>query len=206
MDSANFSPQDTFSARRPVASMHSGAATWRLQERGLQRNSFARWVRRFVIRFKPVIQEGEGTMENEISIGLAVIVEHGREQEAADFYAAAFGARQDERHSIDGVLAAVDLLFGTTRVTVGGANPKREADPSRGGPFFPKAAGAVSTIFQVNVGNLDAVVQSAVTAGATIRYAIDTDEDGRRGASVFDPFGHIWTLIERKADAARLAA
>ncbi len=49
-------------------------------------------------------------------------------------------------------------------------------------------------------------MQSALSAGAGIRDEIQTDVIGRRVASIFDPFGHIWSLVERKTEGMSLAA
>ena len=95
-------------------------------------------------------------MVEDTSIQLSLFVEHGREREAADFYAAAFGAKEMKTYSIDGALAGVAMLFGEPLVTVAGSNPNREKMPSYGGPFFPKQAGAVSAIFEVNFDDIDA--------------------------------------------------
>jgi PhnB protein len=119
-------------------------------------------------------------MSEDISIQLSLFVEHGREREAANFYAAAFGAQEVDTYSIDGVLAGVAMRFGELPVTVAGSNPNREKMPSYGGPFFPKQAGAVSTIFHVNVGDVDTAIQRTSLAGAEIRNNIQTDETGRR--------------------------
>ncbi len=145
-------------------------------------------------------------MTDDMSIQLSLFLEHGREREAANFYAAAFGAQEMDTCSIDGVLAGVAMRFGELPVTVAGSNPNREKMPSYGGPFFPKEAGAVSTIFQVNVGDIDTAVQRAVLAGAVIRDNIQTDEIGRWVASIFDPFNHIWTFVERKRETTSRAA
>ena len=130
----------------------------------------------------------------------------GDAEEAANFYAAAFGAQEVDTYSIDGALAGVAMLFGELPVTVAGSNPNREKMPSYGGPFFPKQAGAVSTILQLNVGDIDAVFPRAIAAGAVVRDEIQPDTLGRRVASIFDPFGHIWALVERKPETASLAA
>ncbi|WP_245448362.1 hypothetical protein [Neorhizobium sp. T6_25] len=61
-------------------------------------------------------------------------------------------------------------------------------------------------MFHLNVGNIEGVMQAALAAGAVIRDEIQTDMIGRRAASIFDPFGHIWALVERKADGMSLAA
>jgi uncharacterized glyoxalase superfamily protein PhnB len=145
-------------------------------------------------------------MIEDTSIQLSLFVEHGREREAANFYAAAFGAQEVDTYSIDGALAGVAMLFGELPVTVAGSNPNREKMPSYGGPFFPKQAGAVSTILQLNVGDIDAVFLRAIAAGAVVRDEIQPDTLGRRVASIFDPFGHIWAIVERKAETASLAA
>lgn len=145
-------------------------------------------------------------MANDISVEFSLFVEHGREQEAANFFTAAFGARQIDAHGLDGVLMAIEMRFGDMPVWVAGSNPNREKTPSYGGPFFPKAPGAVSTIFRVNVGDIDGVMQCARAAGATVRDEIQTDTIGRRVASIFDPFGHVWALVERKPEADSCAA
>jgi uncharacterized glyoxalase superfamily protein PhnB len=85
-------------------------------------------------------------------------------------------------------------------VWVAGSNPNREKTPSYGGPFFSKEPGAVSSIFQLKVSNIDDAMQRALAAGAVIRDEIQTDMIGRRVASIFDPFGHIWAVVERKAE------
>lgn len=142
----------------------------------------------------------------EVGVGLSLFVEHGRQQEAADFYTAAFGARQVEAHSCDCEPVAVDMLFGAMAISVAGANPSREADPTLGGPFFPKAPGAVSVVLRLTIDDLDAVVARAVRAGATLRDGVGVDDTGSRSASLVDPFGHIWGLTEPRAGASRLAA
>lgn len=145
-------------------------------------------------------------MTEDISVEFSLFVEHGREREAANFYAAAFGAQEENTSDIDGALAAVEMRLGDLPVWVAGSNPNREKSPSYGGPFFPKEPGAVSTIFHLNVGNIKGVMQAALAAGAVIRDEIQTDMIGRRVASIFDPFGHIWALVERKAEGMSLAA
>ncbi|AVH45657.1 VOC family protein [Agrobacterium tumefaciens] len=145
-------------------------------------------------------------MTETISVEFSLFVEHGREREAADFYAAAFGAQEENSNDIDGVLAAVEMRFGNLPVWVAGSNPNREKSPSYGGPFFPKEPGAVSTIFQLKIGNIEDVMQRALSVGAVIRDEIQTDTIGRSVASIFDPFGHIWALVERKSEGMSLAA
>ena len=117
-----------------------------------------------------------------VNMRLSLVVEHGREREAANFYQAAVGAQNFDTNAVDGVLAGGAMRFGDLVVTVAGSNPNRENMPSHGGPFFPKQAGAV------------------------VRDEIQTDTLGRRMASAFDPFGHIWALVEPNRQTVSLAA
>ncbi len=111
-----------------------------------------------------------------------------------------------EPYHIEGVLAGFAMRFGTMPVAVAGSNPRREENLSYGGPFFPKAAGSVSAIFTLTVGDIERTMQRAIEAGAVTRDVVQVDMLGRRVASIFDPFGHIWALVERKAGTAKLAA
>lgn len=137
---------------------------------------------------------------------ISIVVEHGREEEAATFYQQAFGAVRGGAYMFEGVPISIDLQIGDTAMQVGGANPRREAEPHRGGPFFPKAKGAVSTVFVLDVANAEAALQRAINAGASLRGELDVATDGRRGATVFDPFGHIWALQDRTPIRLRRAA
>jgi len=145
-------------------------------------------------------------MSKNMSIQLSLFVEHGREREAADFYVAAFGAQEVDTYSVDGVLACVIMRFSELQVTIAGSNPNREKTPSYGGPFFPKQAGAVSGIVQIGVADIDVAFPCAISAGAVVRDPIQADTLGRRVASVFDPLGHIWALVEQKPITAALVA
>ncbi|ULJ82662.1 hypothetical protein MF410_34015 (plasmid) [Rhizobium sp. C104] len=69
-------------------------------------------------------------MTEAISVEFSLFVEHGREREAANFYAAAFGAQEVDTYSIDGVLAGVVMRLWEMGVTVAGSNPNREKEPS----------------------------------------------------------------------------
>lgn len=104
-------------------------------------------------------------MTDEISVEISLFVEHGREQEAADFYAAGFGAIVIEPYSLDGVLMGFAMRFGAMPVAVAGSNPRREENPSHGEPFFPKAAGSVSAIFTLIVNDIEHTMQWAIDAG-----------------------------------------
>lgn len=58
----------------------------------------------------------------------------------------------------------------------------------------------------LEVGDAELVLQRALRSGAIIRDALQRDLEGRRVATFFDPFGHIWGVIERVAEGRRKAA
>jgi PhnB protein len=127
-------------------------------------------------------------------IGLTLFVPRGRQQEAAAFYLVAFGATSP-RHWISpktGEVTGIDITIGRATFTVGGSNPKREADASLPGPCA--VAGRASTIFQLCVDDVDATTARAIAAGATVRTPPQDADWGDRVATVVDPFGHIWAL------------
>lgn len=137
-------------------------------------------------------------MHNDGELSMTLVVKHGREQEAADFYQVAFGARVVTHHHGTGGLMAVDMDFGTVRICVAGANPKRDEDGSLGGPRSPEASGTLSATLRLAVRDLEAAVSTATGAGATVRDPIQNDTAGRRVATLFDPFGHFWALVQRQ--------
>ncbi|WID95503.1 hypothetical protein QO058_22480 [Bosea vestrisii] len=53
--------------------------------------------------------------------------------------------------------------------------------------------------------DIEACFAQAIVAGAALRDRVQTDVEGRRVASLFDPFGHIWVLIERQEGPTRVA-
>ncbi|WP_348525746.1 glyoxalase superfamily protein [Mesorhizobium sp.] len=145
--------------------------------------------------------------ENETSLSFTLFVEHGRQQEAFLFYQAAFGAVRTKAHCLQGnELMAVELELGGRQIAVCGSNPRREAEPQRGGPFFLKEKGAGSTVFRLVVNDAAAVLKAAVAAGAAVRDKVEIADDGRRVATIFDPFGHIWALQEKNVATTRQVA
>lgn len=98
------------------------------------------------------------------------------------------------------------MRIGHFAFSVVGANPNREKEPWRGGPFFPKDPGAVSIVLRLNTADPEAALARAVAAGAAIRNPLERDEAGRRCAAVIDPFGYIWGLVERGAEEEPKAA
>ncbi|GAB1716828.1 MAG: hypothetical protein NTAFB05_18700 [Nitrobacter sp.] len=135
--------------------------------------------------------------DSDLSLSLTIFIEHGRQAEAVRFYEDAFDTSSTAIYSPDNLWVGFDLRVGETVISIAGANPRREAEPWRGGPFFPKERGAVNVILRLAVNNVEDVLRRAIVAGATVRDKPQSSIEGVRGATFFDPFGHIWAVTER---------
>ena len=145
--------------------------------------------------------------EKAASLSFTLFVEHGRQEEAVMFYRAAFGAVRTRTHNLQQhVPMAVELALGGWLVSVCGSNPRREAEPWRGGPFFPKERGSGNAVYRLDVHDVATTLEVAIAAGASIRDDLQVADNGHRVAKIFDPFGHVWSLHEKAAARTKHAA
>jgi PhnB protein len=66
----------------------------------------------------------------------------------------------------------------------------------------PKELGGTSVSVFMYVEDVDAVVQQAVDAGATVTMEVADQFWGDRFGSVTDPFGHSWSVATHVEDVA----
>lgn len=113
---------------------------------------------------------------------------------AIDFYTEVFGAELvDRMDGPGGTVAHAELDFGCGRLQVGDpAEAYQIAAPDRTGPATHSIA--------LYCGDVDAVVDKAVRAGATLREPVQTFVTGDRFASIVDPFGTRWSVMTRVED------
>lgn len=135
---------------------------------------------------------------DDFSLSLSLFVAQGRERQTADFYKTAFGAEEINSYEILR-LTMIELRLGPIGLVVCGSDPSREAAAEYQGPFHPRTDGAVTAIFQLSVPDVESVVDAVFEAGGMMRDPIQTDMQGRQIASIFDPAGHVWVLIESGA-------
>jgi uncharacterized glyoxalase superfamily protein PhnB len=135
--------------------------------------------------------------DKSLSLSLTIFIEHGRQAEAVRFYEEVFDTSSTAIYGPDNQWVGFDLRVGDTIISIAGANPRRVAEPWRGGPFFPKEKGAVNVILRLAVNNVEDALGRAVAAGATVRDKPQLSIEGVRAATFFDPFGHIWAVTER---------
>lgn len=116
-----------------------------------------------------------------------------RAREAVDFYRDVFGARVIDVTEMGGVVAHADLDFGAGHLQLGEpmpdyhmvAPPEGDDDCYSMGLYVP---------------DVDAVVERAVAAGATVREQPSDFVSGDRFASIRDPFGVRWSVMTRVED------
>ena len=115
---------------------------------------------------------------------------------AIDFYTKAFGARETMRiPGPDGRIGHADLAVGRGHVML--------ADESlQMGHRSARTLGGSPVSLALYVEDADAVVDRAVSAGATVTRAIRNEFYGDRTATLTDPFGHVWHVMTHVEDVS----
>lgn len=117
---------------------------------------------------------------------------------ALDFYTRVFGAQLLDRTDMPGpdgqpIVVHATLDFGHGCLQVGEVNPDYHLVEAPNGDDDCYSLG-------LYVPNVDAVVERAVAAGATVREDVNTFVSGDRYGSIRDPFGVRWSVMTRVED------
>ena len=116
--------------------------------------------------------------------------------QAIDYYKRVFGATERGRFDgPDGKVAHAELQIGDTVMMLG--DPSAETNIKA-----PTQLGATSVGIFLYVEDVDATVQRAVDAGATITQPVDDMFWGDRYGKVTDPFGHEWLIATHIEDVS----
>jgi PhnB protein len=114
--------------------------------------------------------------------------------QAIEFYERAFDAKLRGRMDApDGRVAHAELEIGDGLLMLGDPFPQSTAKS-------PKELGGTTTGLFMYVEDVDAAVQRAVDAGATVTSPIEDAFWGDRFGTIADPFGHEWQLATHKED------
>jgi len=114
--------------------------------------------------------------------------------EAIAYYKKAFGAEETVRMDApDGKIGHAELKIGDSHVMLSDPFPDASTTP-------PKELGGTSASIFMYVDDVDAVVQKAVDAGATVTMEVDDQFWGDRFGSITDPFGHSWSIATHVED------
>ena len=114
--------------------------------------------------------------------------------EAIEFYKKAFGATEVMR--LDGPNGSV----GHAEIKIGDSHVMLADEWPDMGHLGPKSIGGTPVGICLYVEDADAVYQKAIDAGATVLKPIQDQFYGDRSGTVFDPFGHMWTIGTRIED------
>lgn len=115
---------------------------------------------------------------------------------AIEFYKKALQATERMRMpDPSGKIMHAELQIGDSVIMLADESPQM-------GNKSPQSIGGTPVGFCVYVKDVDAVVQTAVSAGAKIQRPVQDQFYGDRSGTVQDPFGHIWTIATHIEDVA----
>jgi PhnB protein len=108
--------------------------------------------------------------------------------DAIDFYEKAFGAKERVRLAVPGgKIAHAEIEIADSLVMLCDPLPQFVSKP-------PPVLGGTSGEVLMYVDDVDAVVQRAVDAGATITAEVADQHWGDRSGTITDPFGQVWLI------------
>jgi PhnB protein len=113
---------------------------------------------------------------------------------AIDYYTQAFGAKERVRMDTpSGRIGHAELEIGDSLIML--SDPSRQASTRP-----PKELGGTTASVFMYVEDVDAAVQRAVDAGATITMEVADQFWGDRFGTITDPFGHVWSMATHVED------
>jgi PhnB protein len=116
--------------------------------------------------------------------------------DAIEFYKKAFGAVELFRFpSPDGKIGHAEIKIGDSPIMLADEYPDM-------GYNGPQTIGGSPVSLMIYVDDVDTVFNQAVTAGATVKEALQDKFYGDRIGTVIDPFGHRWHLATHKEDVS----
>lgn len=108
-----------------------------------------------------------------------------------DFYTEAFGAAELRRFSND------DGSIHVAELSIHGAILHLHEETASTRAFSAKKYNGTTVLIGLFVDDVDAVMNSAIAAGAEVLSPAQDYDYGYRQGEIKDPFGHVW-LIEMK--------
>jgi PhnB protein len=119
-----------------------------------------------------------------------------RAGDAIDFYKRAFGVAEKFRLvEPSGRIGHCELAFGGAIVMVSEEYPEL-------GILGPQSIGGTSASIHLHVDNADALIDRAVSAGATLVRPPQDQFYGERSGTIRDPFGHEWLIGHHLEDVS----
>jgi PhnB protein len=114
---------------------------------------------------------------------------------AIEFYKSVFGATERMRLDHQGKIGHAELQIGDSCVMLADEFPEMDV---RG----PLSLGGSAVSIHLYLDHVDAVIQRAVAAGATLKRPIEDKFYGDRLGTIVDPFGHTWHVSTHIEDVS----
>src|SRR5437016_11203428 len=115
---------------------------------------------------------------------------------AIEFYQKAFGATELFR------FPTPDGKIGDAEIKIGDSPIMLADDFAEMGHKGPQSLGGSPVSIMIYVEDVDTIFKQAVTAGATVKEALQDKFYGDRIGTVTDPFGHVWHVATHKEDVS----
>ncbi|HUC65874.1 MAG TPA: VOC family protein [Stellaceae bacterium] len=114
--------------------------------------------------------------------------------DAIAFYKKALGAQEILRMDAPGGrVGHAELQIGDSRIMLADEHPELHA-------LSPKTIGGSPVTLHLYVENVDAAVERAIAAGATLVRPVADQFYGDRTGGIADPFGYRWFIATHKED------
>jgi len=107
--------------------------------------------------------------------------------EALRFYAEAFGAVEDLRIPYEGKVGHAEFEIDGARFMLSDEYREHLA-------VSPRTLGGTAVMLHLDIADVDAVVERAVSAGATLARPVSDEPHGNRVGVIVDPYGHRWMI------------
>lgn len=115
---------------------------------------------------------------------------------AIEFYKHAFGAEEIRRLAApDGKVMHAEIRIGDSIIMLSDEFPSH-------GALSPETLGGSAMFVVLSLEAVDARIQQAVAAGATVFRQLANQFSGDRSGTIQDPFGHRWTLTTHIEDVS----
>jgi PhnB protein len=115
---------------------------------------------------------------------------------ALDWYKDVFGAVEVMRFAMpDGKIGHAEIKIGESYVMLADEFPEMNA-------VSPETIGGTASAIMIYVPDADAVFHKAVAHGAKVKQELQDKFYGDRNATIYDPFGHQWTIATHIEDVS----
>ncbi|MBZ5627618.1 MAG: VOC family protein [Acidobacteriia bacterium] len=115
---------------------------------------------------------------------------------ALDWYKSVLGAVEEMRFPMpDGKIGHAEIKFGDSHVMLADEFPEMNA-------VSPETVGGTASAIMIYVEDVDSVFHKAVANGAKVKQDLQDKFYGDRNATIYDPFGHQWTIATHVEDVS----